>query len=114
MHVLKNPLLTRYWIEFAPPEGDRPWHTCWPPGKCGVTALSYEDALQLLQEHVFVDTPLPKIQRVVEGVDLSLPEFDRVRPWLGAPMWRSVWYPFYGYEYWRPDVQRSLRRSASR
>ncbi len=105
MASLKNPLLTRYWIEFEPPVDPPGYHRCWPPGKCGVTAYSLEDALWLLQEHVFLDTPVPKVQKVTENVDLSDPEFWRqFRAFVGARIWRGVWYPFASYDCWRRDI----------
>jgi hypothetical protein len=103
---IKNPLLTRYWIEFEPPDPPEQYHRCWPPGQCGVTAYSLEDALGLIREHVFLDSPVPRARRVREGVDLSTDELDPgAGRWMGAPVWRSVCYPFAGYNCWRRDVR---------
>ena len=109
----KNPLLTRFWIEFQPPPDPPDYHRCWPPGTCGVTAYSLEDALWLLQEHVFLDNSVPKVRRVTENVDLShLEIWRRFGASVGAPIWRGVWYPFAGYDCWRRDV-RSWRTNPS-
>ena len=115
---VKNPLLTRYWIEFEPPVDPPGYHGCWPQGKCGVTAYTLEDALWLVQEYLFMDTEILRVKEVTEDVGLSDLHIRReLRAAAGAPIWRGVWYPFDGYDLWRRDVRSwrtnpSLRRDA--
>ncbi len=106
MPSLPDPYLTRYWLEFEPPSDPPGYLEAWPPGRCGVTAYTLEDALYLLREHVFLDTPVPKVRSVKEDVDLSQPGYwQQVRAHMGAPNWRGVWFPFLGgYDCWRRDV----------
>ncbi len=105
MPTLTNSLLTRFWIEFEPPSDPPGYHRCWPPGRCGVTAYSLEEALWLLLEHIFFSTPVPKVRSVKEDVDLSQPGYwQKVRAYMGAPNWRGVWYPLLSYDCWRRDV----------
>jgi hypothetical protein len=83
--------LRRYWIEF---EVDAPEHL--PLGTllgCGVTGYDQEDALQLLRQHIFDGAPLPPIRRLIEDVDISILDANHVRPNMGVPVWRGVWFP---------------------
>jgi hypothetical protein len=99
MALGRNPWLVRYWIEFARGAGDatRP---NWLPAVVGVTAYSVEDALAIVRAYApRLDSGqlLPDVARVVENVDLSAAEFDRYRSWIGAPIWRGLWYPDFTY-----------------
>lgn len=79
--------LQRYWIRFklAPFRGPRPG--------CGVTAYSYDDALDILRKTVFRGEEIPPIEQVVEGVDISSLDQKHVIPNMEPPIWRGVWYP---------------------
>jgi hypothetical protein len=102
MRPLKNPLLRRYWIEFdvAPPnqppagaiqhDGDYPW---WME-RCGVTAYSLDDALELVRQQLWkCEATLPPIRKVIEDVDVSTLEDRYVLTHMGPPIWRGVWFP---------------------
>lgn len=53
--------LNRYWIEFeAELDGSYPMGT---RAGCGVTALSYNEALDLIRERIFRGSQLPPIRR---------------------------------------------------
>jgi len=91
-------LLTRYWIEF-----DTSTHQLRLEATrvgvglgCSVTAYSYDDALYLLQSRLFRDTPIPPILKVAENVDVSTLDPGHVRPNMGVPIWRGIWFPL-GY-----------------
>ena len=91
---MKNPLLHRFWIEFEPGSG-----IAWPPRwACGVTAYSLDDAMQLLRLRVFRECDVPPVRKVVEDVDITTLDRGHVRPNMGVPIWRGVWFPNYGPE----------------
>jgi len=80
--------LHRYWIRFelsGPLGGPRPG--------CGVTALSYEDALAILGDTVFRNKEMPPVKDVIADVDISSLDQKHVIPNMEAPVWRGVWYP---------------------
>jgi hypothetical protein len=88
-------LLTRFWFEFDRSTDELRRHVDgygagWG---CGVTAYSYEDALNLLRPELFQDEPIPPILRVVENVDVSTLEAGHVRPNMGVCIWRGIWFP---------------------
>lgn len=60
---------------------------------CGVTAFSYEDALDLLQDKVFTEKPIPPVSSVIEDVDVSTLDADHVRPNMGNPLKCGIWFP---------------------
>jgi hypothetical protein len=66
------------------------------PSGYGVTAFDYLDAVQLLRERVFSGKDLPAIGSVIEDVDISTLDDRHVRPNMGVPVWRGVWYPNLG------------------
>lgn len=85
--------LTRFWFEF-----DR---DSLPTGLgialgCGVTAWSYDDAINILEEEVFRDVAFPKIKKVDENIDISTLDRSHVLPNMLPPNVRGVWYPI-GY-----------------
>lgn len=86
-------VLRRYWIEFEPNSD--------PGGRvragCGVTAFDREDAFRLLRERVFAGEELPPIRRVIENVEISALDPGHVRPNMGTPLRRGVWFPL-GYD----------------
>jgi hypothetical protein len=64
---------------------------------CGVTTFNYDDALELLREKVFTDGPMPLPTSVKEDVDISELDPGHVRPNMGDPTVRGIWFPI-GYE----------------
>lgn len=80
--------LNRYWIRFQPGSS----RSAPRPG-CGVTAYSYEDALEILRTTIFSGDEMPVIEQVIEGVDISQLDQKHVIPNMDAPIWRGIWYP---------------------
>lgn len=80
--------LRRYWFEFSGPESSR-----WPRIGCGVSAYTYEDALNLIRERVFVGADVPEIARVVEDIDVSTLDANHVLPNMGLVTVRGIWFP---------------------
>jgi hypothetical protein len=86
--------LSRFWFKFdlLPREPH-------PPGVligCGVTAFDQEDAIRMLKERVFTAHPLPEIKTMIPDVDISKLDQGHVRPNMGDPSRRGVWFPL-GY-----------------
>jgi hypothetical protein len=87
--------LRRYWITFDFKSADYS-----PPGTlvgCGVTAHSYEDAMELIKEKVFKGNKMPMVNSAVENVDVSSLDPGHVLPNIGNVFRRGIWYPL-GYE----------------
>ena len=86
--------LRRFWIKFnlrledAPPVGVL--------SGCGVTAYSLEDAYEIIGKQIFAGEALPGIQKEIEDVDVSTLDLRHVRPNMGDPTKRGVWFPL-GY-----------------
>jgi hypothetical protein len=81
----------RYWIRFAP-SVDKPLPMGLNRG-CGVTAFDQQDALDLIRQYIFQGEPLPNIQELVEDVDVSELDASHVRPNMGSPLVRGIWFP---------------------
>jgi hypothetical protein len=82
-------MLTRFWFKFrvtSPPTG-------WGLG-VGITAYDLADARRMLREQVVpiygepVDEP-----EVIEHIDIRTLEEKHVRPNIGNPVVRGVWFP---------------------
>ncbi|GAB4514234.1 MAG: hypothetical protein OHK0046_16050 [Anaerolineae bacterium] len=58
----------------------------------GVSAFDYGDALEVLQQMVFRDLPLPKVISVVENVEVSSLD-SSVRSLIGRVSRRGIWFP---------------------
>ena len=83
--------LHRYWIEFR----DSDAHGCRLPSRCGVTAWSESDALDLVAEMYCARDEAPAPSSIVSDFDVSeLDDDANVGPNLGVPVWRGIWYPF--------------------
>lgn len=86
--------MIRYWIEF---QFDN--YALIPAGTrmgCGVTALNYEDALQLVSEKLFRDGPMASIKCLVEDIDVSTLDAGHILSNMGLPNVRGIWFPL-GY-----------------
>ncbi len=80
--MLNNPLLHRYWF-----------HTTRGFG-IGVTAFSREDAEGLIRDATAQVSWLPRdVVEVVEDVDISTLDANHVRPNMGVPTIRGIWFP---------------------
>jgi hypothetical protein len=88
-------MLRRYWFSFVSTT-----HTRMPPGTrigCGVTAFDQDDALGLLCSKVFKEDQVPPIMAIREDVDVSALDDGHIRPNMGDPSRRGVWFPL-GYD----------------
>jgi len=86
--------MKRYWFEFHFNDDNKI-----PYGLligCGVTAFSYEDAIQIIQEKIFAVKKIPEIKKKIEAVDVSNLDQDHVIPNMRPPTERGVWFPI-GY-----------------
>lgn len=63
---------------------------------CGVTALNYEDALNIVKNKVFNDKPIAPIKLTVENIDISTLDAGHVLLNMGMPSVRGIWFPL-GY-----------------
>jgi hypothetical protein len=90
-HVGVEEGLRRFWFEFE----DADPHGCRLPYRCGVTGWSERDALELVG-NIYCEQGLPPTpQSVIPDFDVSTLDDDQnVRPNLGVPVWRGIWYPF--------------------
>ena len=80
-------MLTRYWFKFVKsPFGNLNLG-------CGITAYDLEDAHRFLREKVFPERGAQPIEAVVEDIDISTLEANHVRPNMGNPAVRGVWFP---------------------
>lgn len=87
--------LRRYWLQFEGQLDDG-----LPPGVlrgCGVTAWSYDDAINLIQERIFLGEAMPPVTSCIEDVDISTLDEGHVLPNMAIPIPRGIWFPR-GYE----------------
>lgn len=86
--------MTRYWFKFRLDIEDNP-----PLGilmGCGVTATSKENAIDIIKRKVFKNRELPEIIEFVENIDIRTLDENHVRPNMGNPVVRGIWFPL-GY-----------------
>lgn len=86
--------LIRYWIEFDTQEE-------LPPGVqlgCGVTAIDYSDALNLIGKKIFNNQNTPQIKTCIENIDIRKLDQGHVIPNMLPPNSRGIWFPL-GYQY---------------
>lgn len=96
-------MLVRYWLEFLQTTGsDLP---CDLKQGMGVTARDFDDALDLIQDLVFPDEPMPLVDRIIENVDLDQVLGEEVLANVWAPVWRGIWYPMGFQDNMEPDVE---------
>ncbi|HLK29204.1 MAG TPA: hypothetical protein VKT28_11555 [Puia sp.] len=63
---------------------------------CGVTAFNYSDAVNIMQNKIFKDKPIPEITSFVEDVDVRTLDQGHVIPNMWIPTFRGIWFPL-GY-----------------
>ena len=83
--------LRRFWFIFRNPPPLSPLGL-----GCGITALSREEAIEILAETVFAGQTFPAIDRVIEDVDVRTLDPLHVVPNMGQVANRGVWFPL-GY-----------------
>jgi len=85
--------LVRFWFEFNLTDN----YSFLGLG-CGVSAWNYDDAINILNEKIFINNPSPSIKNVIEDIDVSTLDQGHVLPNMLPPNNRGVWYPM-GYDY---------------
>jgi len=81
--------LTRYWFEFDYSESD--WANRLG---CGVTAYNYDDAIHLLNKHMFKGEPFPTIKKVIENINVSSLDANHILINISKPPnLRGIWFP---------------------
>jgi len=60
---------------------------------CGITAFDLEDARRMLREQVFPAFGEEAVDEIVENIDIRTLEENHVRPNMGNPAVRGVWFP---------------------
>jgi hypothetical protein len=84
--------LTRFWFEFNPPDvKNLGLHL-----GCGVTAWTYDDAINKLETTVFNGQTIPPIKKAIENIDISTLEVNHIQPNTLIATTRGIWYPM-GY-----------------
>lgn len=81
-------MLNRYWFKFA--EGGNP---AFLDLGCGITAYDEVDAREILRDEVFSLYGSRDVVEVIADVDIQTLEANHVRPNMGVPVWRGVWFP---------------------
>ena len=87
--------LTRFWFEF-----DIETATGYPAGighGCGVTAFDMIDAINIMDERVFLEFSRPAFRKAIENIDVSTLDPDHVIPNMKHPLARGIWFPL-GYD----------------
>lgn len=83
--------LKRFWFEF-----DIKNAFGLPPGigiGCGITAIDYADALEILNAKVFKYQGMPPIKKQIENVDIRDLDQGHVIPNMSVLTERGVWFP---------------------
>jgi len=84
--------LHRYWFRFDVSSAEAGVTRRSPLG-WGVTAVDRRDAEELLRMTVFDGGELPEAAAVVEDVDVCDLDSGHVRPNMGDPSIRGIWFP---------------------
>ena len=89
-------MLKRYWFEFDfAPDEEMVLQLAFG---CGVTAENPRRAVELVMAQVFHGRPLPKLRRVLEGVEMSSLDPEYVVPFVGDHSRKGVWFPPFAAE----------------
>lgn len=85
--------LVRYWFEFNEAED-------LPPSirrGCGVTAIDYSDATNIMSQKIFKDHNMPELKTCIENIDIGKLDQGHIIPNMLAPNRRGIWFPI-GYQ----------------
>jgi len=82
------PRLTKYWISFEAMAKPNALSL-----GCGVTALSEADALQLIEQRIVRENPGLVGGAVLTGIAISDLDEHHVRPNMGDPTIKGIWFP---------------------
>jgi hypothetical protein len=87
--------LHRFWFEFEVSEASISKYPQYALARlgCGVTALDATEAERLISERVLAGAPLPPLKTLVVDVDISELDSGHVRPNMGVPTLKGVWFP---------------------
>ncbi|HTR83550.1 MAG TPA: DUF4926 domain-containing protein [Reyranella sp.] len=80
--------LRRYWITFKPTAEPSVLNL-----GCGVTTRDRGKARELIEQQVFPVLGVRSIQEIIEDIDISTLDANHVRPNMGDPTQRGVWFP---------------------
>lgn len=83
-------MLRRFWFKFR---RDRSKLLTVLDMGCGITAYDLEDARKVLREEVFQVHDEQPVEEIIEDIDVSTLEERHVRPNMGNPAVRGVWFP---------------------
>jgi hypothetical protein len=101
-----EPGLRRFWLEFdlpsAPsPEGPdslaagagelSPWALL--RTGVGVTGADLDECFGIVRNRIFAKAVMPPVLKVVEDIDVSTLDAERVLPNIEPPIWRGIWFP---------------------
>ncbi len=81
-------MLHRYWFTFEQSASPSVLNL-----GCGVTAFDGKDAQKLVEDRVFPVFGARTIVSVAEDIDVQTIEEGHVRPNMGSPVVRGVWFP---------------------
>jgi len=84
----ESDMLRRYWFNLASSESPSILNI-----GCGITAYDEADARRILEEKVFSVYGAREVLSTIEDVDISTLEENHVRPNMGLPVIRGVWFP---------------------
>jgi hypothetical protein len=83
--------LKRYWFEFEfAPDEEMVLQLAFG---CGVTAENPRAAVELVMARVFPGRSLPRLRRVLEGVEVESLDPEYVLPFVGNHNKKGVWFP---------------------
>jgi hypothetical protein len=83
-------MLQRFWFKFR--NGAHP--TILSLG-CGVTAYDLSDAHEILREQVFSIYQEQLVVQVIADIDVSTLDEKHIRPNMGNPAVRGLWFPLF-------------------
>jgi hypothetical protein len=81
-------MLKRFWFGFERFREPTPLNF-----GCGVTAFTYDDAVNLMNQEVFDGQGLPEIVRAIENVNPNELDRNHVLPNIGLILVRGIWWP---------------------
>jgi hypothetical protein len=82
--------MIRYWFEFK--ESDEVALLGLHRG-CGVTAVNFDDAINILKQRIFKHKEVPALEKYVENIDIEKLDQGHIIPNMWTPNYRGIWYP---------------------
>ncbi len=84
-------MLIRFWIEF-----ERENNSVLPYGLgygCGVTAINFDDAINIIKNKMFDKDSIPEIKNKIENIDVNSLDSGHVLLNMHSPDRRGIWFP---------------------